>query len=236
MGLDDRLSQALIEVEADDMARKKIVRDQIEESRREKLDPFGFGAADDVLDTDDATDEELGVPPFEIEDLATNVDALEGSDISSDHKYIREYNYGLSKLYAKLIPRMVRQLVITDNPRVASSLNEMVEQVRKVHKDMIESSKVIADTKVKVKPVGAVGDRFGSSPVTEEGDEGEVRQITSSMRVDRMALLVNKIGASAPDWAFEKVAQGHDVDKVVQMVKNGWQPPIDGDVEDAETD
>lgn len=226
-----RLAQSLIEVHAEEIASEKVTRDQMEEARRNAMDPSEFGGFDDADDEFQMEDP----PEFEIKDKDTSSESVEGSDIINDHVHIRSYNYALSDLYSKLIPKLLREFYATANPRFMSSINEAVEQVRKIHTDMLNSSKIIEETKGKrkiVKAMDKVGDRF-----PEEGSEDQQQdQTIGASRIDRMAMLTamlqeEKISMGiVPDWAFDKVACGEDVRKVVIEVKHTVEQPKEKEI------
>ena len=210
-----RLMKTLEQVEAEEFATSGLTREAMDANRRALMDPSAFGAADD---TDDFYTP-VEAPDFEVdEEMTSQTEEIPGTDLAADHRYVRSVNYGLSKLYRDMIPMLVKQFANTENPRAMSTLNESVEQLRKIHKDMLDASRLAVETKVKAKPLQSLGDRFpegGQTTTTSVEVDGKpvTVQTSSTRRLDMMAMLIKGFGGNmidVPDEAFARLNSGED--------------------------
>lgn len=231
--INKRLMESMIKTEAEIISNDKLSREEIDEQRRMQMDPAEFGGFS-MGDDDEYIPEDP--PKFEVEEKETESENLDGSDIIADHKYVRNVNYSLSKFYQDVLPKLARDFYATGNPRGMTAINEAVEQMRKIHNDMLNSSKIIEETRGKRKiaiGVGKLSDRFSG----EEGDQQESKPtMGGSRRIDYMARLAGMLNEEkipmglVPDWAFDMVAEGADIHEVVIKVKHEVEQPPEKEI------
>lgn len=229
--LSKRLNEKLAEVQAEDEVSQRLDQEAIQEQRRQRMDPSQFGGFD--LEPDEEDLEDIEVPEFKLDpDRKTNMDGSEEkTDIISDHEYVRKWNYATSELLMSMMPRMVKLFYTTDNPRSAQMVLDTIEQARKVHKDMLESSKIVHEVQRKgfSKPVGEISARFEDS----EGEEVAENKITQTQRLDLMARLMRDCkGYEIPHEAFEALQKGAPIELVIRHVKE--EKPIEAVFEKVE--
>ncbi|QGZ16169.1 terminase small subunit [Vibrio phage vB_VchM_Kuja] len=234
--LTNRLLNTLKSVEAEEFAVQSISRETLDENRRQLMDPSEFGGADDV--DDDYTP--IEIPDLVIEEKESQAEDIPGTDLQTDHKYVRNVNYGLSKLYLNVIPVLVKGFANTENPRCIAALNETVEQLRKIHNDMLNSSKLSVETKIKAKPTTNLSDRFDeggtTTTTTVEVDGKKVTVATTARRLDMMAMLVKGFGGNmndVPDEAYERLDAGEDPRSILEDFK---KRTLEGEIEEADID
>lgn len=232
--LTNRLLNTLQAVEAEEFAVTSISRETLEEKRRQLMDPNEFGGTEEI--DDDYTPNDI--PPLVVVDKESNSEDIPGTDLKEDHKYVRSVNYGLSKLYQDIIPVLVKSFAATENPRCISALNESVEQLRKIHNDMLNSSKIAVETRIKAKPTSGLGERFEdggtTTTTTVEVDGKKVTVATTARRLDLITTLVKGFGGNmsdVPDEAYERLDAGEDPRSIIEDFK---KRTLEGEIEEAE--
>ncbi|QZI90460.1 hypothetical protein MYOV003v1_p0136 [Vibrio phage 207E48.1] len=206
--LSKSLLATLDQVEAEDIAHNQM------ELERAGLDDRAFGGAH----PDEDLNYDLVVPNLRemTESKDSNVVETVDSDITTDYKHVRDSTYALQAVTTELLQGALTMAVRTENPRAYGTVNDLIETVRNLNKDLLNNAKALHDIQGKKQPLHP-GEKETEVEVSQDGVKVTQRE-GGKTTANLMAMVeeMRKNGGKA------------------STIQNG--DFINGDIEEAQTD
>ncbi|CAM0001397.1 terminase small subunit, partial [Vibrio phage K469] len=158
--LSSSLLATLDQVEAEDIAQSQM------ELARAGMDDREFGG----VNPDDDYNYDIPVPDLSKASVQKESNVLETaeSDITEDYQHVRNTTYALQAVATELLQGAMTMAVRTENPRAFSTVNDLIESVRGLNKDLITNAKALHEIQGKKQPLGE-GEKRTEVAVTENG-------------------------------------------------------------------
>ncbi|AUR97703.1 terminase DNA packaging enzyme, partial [Vibrio phage 1.244.A._10N.261.54.C3] len=206
--LSKNLLATLDQVEAEDIAHNQL------ELERAGLDDRAFGGVDPEGDLN----YDMIVPNLKESKVQRESKVLETveSDISEDYKHVRDTTYALQSVTTELLQNALTMAVRTENPRAYSTVNDLVETVRNLNKDLLNNAKALHDIQGKKQPLNPGGKE---TEVEVTGDGVKVTQREGGKTTANLMAMVEEMRKSGGK---------------ASNIKN--DDFINGDIEEAQTD
>lgn len=158
--LSSSLLATLDQVEAEDTAHSQM------ELERAGMDDRAFGG----VNPDEDYNYDVVVPNLK-ELTATKdsnvVDTAE-SDITADYKHVRDTTYALQAVATELLQGAMTMAVRTENPRAFGTVNDLIESVRGLNKDLLNNAKALHEIQGKKQPLSP-GEKETEVSVDKDG-------------------------------------------------------------------
>ncbi|AXC34524.1 small terminase [Vibrio phage YC] len=162
---------------------------------------------------------EIVIPEFESDlEKESNTQEIQGSNIKEDADFVRNMTYAMMGVSTELLQNGIKMAAMTDNPRAYSVVNELMNTMRALGKDLTDISKTMVD--VEKKAVEARRPQLpanGTSTSAEMQEDGTVRVTETKTTTTDLLALVERVRQNGGS------AEGLDTEKEIN--------PIEGDQE-----
>ncbi len=181
--ISDRLMETMQQIQAVNTASSEAINEIGDESFGEAMLP-------------------AEMPDCTINPIQTNLEDEPSSDIKTDYTRAREYTYALQDIGLIMLKNAAQMAVATQQPKAYTSVNELMNTMRNLNKDLMDIQKSVMDGTKKKRELPA------PEVKEEEGDENDL-EVTALKITGKKMSTQNVIDVMA-----KLMAQGKDVNSM----------------------